>query len=95
MAEELLGLTCVGFKNGKYQIRESDPEIKVEFTGEDASKFEQVDAPTDPCVTVGFGLTERYLMEKYPGFLDRRAVNVDSSAVPLPQRRTASSTLLR
>jgi hypothetical protein len=86
MAEELLGLTCVGFKNGKYQIREFDPEVKLEFTGEDASKFEQVDVPTDPCVTVGFGLTERYLMEKFPGFLDRHAASVDASSVPLPRR---------
>jgi hypothetical protein len=83
MGEELLGITCVGFKNGKYQIRESDPDVKLEFIGEDASKFEQVDVPTDPCVTLGFGMTEQFLMEKFPGFLKH---DVDSSTLPFPKR---------
>ena len=87
MGEELLGITCVGFKNGKYQIKESDPDVKLEFTGEDASKFEQVDVPTDPCLTVGFGMTEQFLMEKFPGFLHYDTVSVDSSAaLRLPRR---------
>jgi hypothetical protein len=43
-----LGVTCVGYKNGKYQIKESDPVIELEFTGEDAEKFEQVDVPANP-----------------------------------------------
>jgi hypothetical protein len=76
MGEELLGLTCVGFKNGKYQIKEPDPDVKLEFIGEDASKFEQVDVPTDPSNRVAFGLTERYLMEKFPGFLNHDAVRM-------------------
>ena len=80
MGEELLGITCVGFRNGKYQMKESDPDVKLEFTGEDASKFEQVDVPTDPCLTVGFGMTEQFLMEKFPGFLHYDTVSADSSA---------------
>jgi hypothetical protein len=86
MGEELLGITCVGFKNGKYQIKESDPDVKLEFTGEDASKFEQVDVPTDPCLTVGFGMSEQFLMEKFPGFLDYDTVSADSSTLFLPGR---------
>ena len=86
MGEELLGITCVGFKNGKYQIKESDPDVKLEFTGEDASKFEQVDVPTDPCVTVGFGMSEQFLMEKFPGFLDYDTASADSSTLPLLRR---------
>ena len=82
MGEKLLGITCVGFKNGKYQFKESDPDVKLEFTGEDASKFEQVDVPTDHCVTVGFGMSEQFLMEKFPGFLDYDTVSADSSTLP-------------
>ena len=64
-----MGVTCVGFKNGKYQIKESDPVIKLEFTGEDSAKFEQVDVPADPSEKVHFCLTEEFLRREFPGFL--------------------------
>ena len=63
-----MGVRCVGYKNGKYQIKESDPVIELEFRG-GAAKFEQVDVPPDPSEKVHFCLTERFLRKEFPGFL--------------------------
>ena len=34
-----------GYKNGKYQIFETEPGVKLTFTGPHADKFEQVNVP--------------------------------------------------
>ena len=62
-------INCVGFEHGKYLIKESVPGIKLRFTGEDASKFRQVDIPKKPTESVEFGLTVEYLNTEFPGFL--------------------------
>ena len=64
-----MAVTCVAYRNGKYQIKESDPVIELEFTGEDASKFEQVDVPPNHSQKVHFCLTEEFLRREFPGFL--------------------------
>jgi hypothetical protein len=64
-----MAVTCVGYKNGKYQIKESDPGIKLKFPPFNEDKFEQVDEPTGDVKEVGFSLTESFLRKEFPGFL--------------------------
>ena len=53
-------VTCFGYRRGKYQIYEHDPNVLLYFTGPDAERFEQIDPPaqSDPATKcVKFGLT--------------------------------------
>jgi len=38
-------ITCVGVENGRYQIKESDPNVLFVFKGRDADRFIQADPP--------------------------------------------------
>lgn len=62
-------ITCVGKKNGKYQIKESIPGLRLVFTSECKADFEQVAAPKRATKSVKFSLTVDYLRENWPGFL--------------------------
>ena len=64
-----MAITWVGYKNGRCQIKESVPGLKLLFTGEDADKFEQADPPADHIATAEFKVTVGYLRREYPGFL--------------------------
>jgi hypothetical protein len=65
-------INCVGYKNGKYQILESDPNILLVFVGSSKRQFEQVKPPKGPLAErVKFSLTVPYLQAEFPGFLPR------------------------
>src|ERR1700693_1124777 len=50
-------IRCYGYKDGKYQIFETERGIKLDFQGADADKFEQVNPPERPTDVVVFSLT--------------------------------------
>lgn len=62
-------ITCVGKKNGKYQIKESVPGIRLVFKGASLRQFEQVDVPKKTKQKVIFTLTVSYLLKAFHGFL--------------------------
>jgi hypothetical protein len=65
----LMGVRCVGYKSGKYQIFDEDPGVRLDFLGPDARRFEQVNPPNSPRRTVKFVVTVKYLLARFPGFL--------------------------
>jgi len=64
-----MGVQCCGYQNGRYQIFDEDPGIKLDFQGPDADLFDQVNPPTHPHRTVKFVATVKYLLTRFPGFL--------------------------
>lgn len=60
---------CHGYKNGKYQIFETEQGVKLDFRGPDADKFEQVNVPKRVRQVVKFWLTVKELRKNFPGFL--------------------------
>jgi hypothetical protein len=60
-----------GYKNGKYQIFETERGVKLDFQGADAEKFEQVNPPRWPTEVVIFSLTLKQLEKFYPGLVDK------------------------
>jgi hypothetical protein len=66
-------ITCEGMRCNRYLIWESEPNVKLNFIGVDASHFEQVDAPTGEHIEiVNFDLPVEYLRAEVPGFLPER-----------------------
>jgi len=64
-----MGVRCIGYKKGRYQILDEDPGIALDFQGPDAERFEQVDPPKNPYRIAPFGVTVKYLLERFAGFL--------------------------
>jgi hypothetical protein len=54
--EKAMAVFYEEMKNGKYLVRETEPGIKLQFTGVDADRFEQVDVPENGQL-VEFALT--------------------------------------
>ena len=68
-----MSVSCEGMRGNRYLIRESEPNVKLNFIGVDANRFEQVDAPTGEHIEiVNFDLPEEYLRAEVPGFLPER-----------------------
>ena len=65
-------VTFEGLRNGKYQIREHDKGVLLNFTGEDADKFVQVRKPKKPTQVVEFSLTLKCLADTGMLRTDRR-----------------------
>ena len=66
-------ITCEGMRGHRYVIRESEPNVKLNFIGVDADHFEQVDAPKGKHIeVVNFDLPVEYLRAEVPGFLPER-----------------------
>lgn len=65
-------VTFEGVKNDKYQIREHDKGVLLNFTGEDADKFVQARKPKKPTQVVEFSLTLKYLADMGILRTDRR-----------------------
>jgi hypothetical protein len=64
-------IKCVGRKNGKYLIRESDRHIRLVFSPRCKKYFVQENTPKKPIEDVKFDLSVRHLNEEFPGFLPR------------------------
>ena len=65
-----MSIRCVGMRNNKYLIQESEPNVTLQFTGKDAERFEQVDKPHGERTNhVEFGLTVDYCRTDLPGLL--------------------------
>jgi hypothetical protein len=62
-------ITCVGYKNGRYLIEESEKGVELRFLGRSAEEFEQVNVPRKPKNKVDFSLTVEDLRTGFPGFL--------------------------
>ena len=71
-----MGVTCVGFKDGKYQLKESDQNVRLVFKGEAAEMFEQVDPPENG-KPVTWGLTVDDLIKLFPSFLPGSNPNLE------------------
>ena len=59
-------VNCVGYRNGKYLIKESEPGTRLRFT---VDGFKQVDPPKNPTQYVDFSLSVNWLRRNFPGFL--------------------------
>ncbi len=58
-------VTCFGLKDGRYQLVEMEPHVRLIFRGPDAHLFQQVNQPL-----LRFALTVAYLRKEFPGFLE-------------------------
>lgn len=58
-----MSLEYRGNKNGKHQVFETEPGVKLDFRGPDADKFAQVNAPKKAKKIVRFELTEKQFFE--------------------------------
>lgn len=75
-------ITCVGMRNNRYLIRESEPDVVLQFGGEDGDRFEQVDVPTgNQTKRIKFSLTEDYLRKEFPGFLSGAESSVPGPSI--------------
>src|ERR1700722_17706183 len=62
-------LKCVGFERARYSIHVTEPGVRLNFQGPDASFFTQIDPPAVVEKVVKFDLTMKDLHQEYPGFL--------------------------
>jgi hypothetical protein len=62
-------ITCVGYRNGRYLIEESEEGVELHFIGKSNEQFEQSNVPRKPKKKIDFSLTVEQLRSGFPGFL--------------------------
>jgi hypothetical protein len=81
-------ITCFGYRRGKYQLFEHDPNVLLHFTGPDAGRFKQIAPPAKgdrATQRVKFSLTVADLQEM--GFLPTFRCRAHSSGSGRRRRR--------